>query len=101
MHALWTMKTGSPPKSIDEYHPDILLVLLQFDVEVRRELSRTAAAHRVMADHWSMKRSPFADSAGANTTGSVSYGDKMDTGDPLADKWEAQIARGETPDFNE
>ena len=23
------------------------------------------------------------------------------TGDPLADKWEAQIARGETPDFDE
>ena len=97
MEALWTLKTGRPPKPIEDYPRDILMVLLHYHSEMRTELMRVARRARSRGAHWTQQKTRVQGPPGS---GSAAYDDRLDTGDPLADMWEGQIARGEVPDFD-
>lgn len=73
---LWTQKTGSPPRRLDDYDPQTLRALLAHSDAIAKQIQHIAAQ-----------------SADPNAP--------VITGDPLIDKWERELAEGKTPDLNE
>jgi len=90
MEHAWMQKTGSPPRAFEDYDPLSLSVLMS------GELTK-AIEHNVP-----VKTKKSFGRWGPPTLSGKSrekYTTAINTGDPIADEWERQIAAGETPDW--
>ena len=89
---MWFKKTGKPPKKYEEYDTLTLIALL---VETEKLLSDDNSEDHEPT-HFHKEHG-----VGPPTLGKLKYGKAYRTGDPLVDKWEAELAAGLTPDLNE
>jgi hypothetical protein len=91
MQAVWTQKTGSPPKGYDGYDALTLLSLLNYADPPDSELSSSEATIETKHKPWG----PPTLAGGKK----LDYDEPQTTGDPLVDYWETQVAAGGVPDW--
>jgi phosphodiesterase/alkaline phosphatase D-like protein len=92
----WWVKKYSLPPSHDAYRKLTFGELLQDfyeDLMDRRRELENDLEHADGKQRWAIQDAIKAISK--------TLGDEVESADPLIDRWEAQIAAGETPDFGE
>ena len=97
MQRAWLLRTRNLPGSFDSYPILYLQALLLFGQESDAELGAMSTANRDELDYLFQDIEPRK--VGKAVTRPLSYDAPVYTGDPVADEWEAAIARGEVPDL--
>ena len=90
MEHAWVQKTGSPPRAFEDYDP------LSLSVLISGELAKAIEHRAPVRTKKSIGRWGPPSLSGKSRE---DYGTAVQTGDPIADEWERQIAAGETPDW--
>lgn len=99
-HAI-AYKTGKPPKPIEDYDPMTAQALVWGWDDVRKVVEQVIDE----SDEWAWTTVLEEQPDGRYRTirkpiRKVSYDEPVGpTGDPVADRWEEQLARGEEPDW--
>ena len=91
MRYLWYKRTGQPPIPFDEFRPGELaafLVGIDKILEAPSGLSSKGLSSKSWGPPRTLKQPTRWDEA-------------VETGDPLIDKWEREIAEGRIPDLSE
>lgn len=96
----WVLKTGIPARPFNDYDPITLQALLFHWEDAQKELEVIVDD----SDEWAWIEVEEQTSLGTVKRRKVvrkqtGYDGAMFTGDPVADEWERQLARGETPDW--
>jgi hypothetical protein len=91
MEYAWMQKTGSPPKSFEDYDPLSLSVLLSGELAKAVEHKQPAERTRKTPGRWGPPT--------LSGKSKADYATPITTGDPVADEWERQIAEGKLPDW--
>lgn len=94
MERAWLLKTGRPPRPFESYSLVELRAMLLHPKEAEAEITRMARSSEVEDDDWLRQEEN-------KLKKTHPWDEPMFDGDPLGDKWEAAIARGEIPDFDE
>jgi len=103
----WLLRTGNPPRALEDYHPLTLRALLLYGKESDAELNRIARSAGQDDDEAWIARQERTLGQRVNEpaktkgipTGKTGWDEPILTGDPVADEWEKMIARGELPDW--
>lgn len=89
MRYLWYKKVGKPPIPFDEFRPGELAAFL---VGIDKVLDQQPPVSGLSPRRWGPPR---------RLKQPTRWNEAVKTGDPLIDKWEADIAAGRTPDLSE
>ena len=94
MEVVWFRRVGRPAREISEYH-ELELIALMTDDDAQDQGDNFGGDHKL---------SPYSPLGGGRIFKPLKLPTKWDeaieTGDPVADEWERQIARGETPELD-
>ena len=98
---MWFVKTGAPPKPYEDYDPISLLALLVYtarwaDPEGHKELHGDDNDDATTIHKERAFGPPTLDGGNGKR---LKYDEAHMTGDPVADRWEKQVAMGQTPDW--
>ncbi len=86
MRYIWYKRTGQPPIPFDDFRPSEVPAFL---VGIDRLFESPQLSYN---KRWGPPRRLKSPS---------DWGEAVETGDPLIDKWEREIAEGRTPDLTE
>ena len=99
MEQAWVLKTGKPPRPFGDYDRTTLQALLFHWDDAQNELEKTIDESDDWEWQWIQEETPMGSVRRKKAVRKMAYDKPDKTGDPVADKWEEAIARGETPDW--